>query len=50
MAQYGKMAQSVVQLVMKEEGNESNPGGLKCFSTRLSIESISSDINWFMFN
>ena len=44
------MAQLVVQMIMKEEGNGSNPDGVKCFSTRLSIESISSDIIWFMFN
>ena len=34
---------------MKQEVKVSNPGGVKCFSTRLSFESCSSDISRFMF-
>ena len=36
-------------MVMKREGNGSNPGGGKCFSARLSFERNSSDISRFMF-
>ena len=43
------IAQSVVHKVMKREVNGSNPGGVKCFSTRLSFESNSSDISRLMF-
>ena len=38
-----------VHMVMYREGRGSKPGGVKCFSTRLSFESNSSDISRFMF-
>ena len=38
-----------VYLVMDREDGGSSPGGIKCFSTRLSFESKSSDISRFMF-
>ena len=34
--------------VKKREFNGSNPGGVKCFLSRLSFESNSSDISRFM--
>ena len=43
------MDELAVQLVMDREVSRSNPGGVKCFSTRLSFESNSSDISRFMF-
>ena len=39
-----------MHLVMDREVSGSNPGGGKCFSTRLSFESRPSDISRFMFD
>ena len=42
-------AQSVVQMVTKREVTVSNPGGVECFCTRLSLHPGSNVIRRFMF-
>ena len=44
----GRIAEWSVHLVMDWEVSGSNTGGFKCFSNRLSFESNSFDISWFM--
>ena len=45
----GLIDEWAVHLIMGRDLNGSNPGGVKCFSNRLSFESNSSVISWFMF-
>ena len=45
----GLIVEKSVHQVKDREISGSNPDGVKCFSTRLSFESNSSDISRFMF-